>query len=97
MSSNKSNIEFLTKFQELTHQLDEVLFFLKQESLITDTQIKSVKSSPDHAKEVYKLLSQLKADGKFQLMEFTWTILPVQYLKIYLITDRNSKEFTYGV
>jgi hypothetical protein len=93
----RQDIEFLTRFQELTNQLDDVLLFLKQEGLVDDVQIKGVKLSSDRAKDIYNLLMALKKANKFQLLEFTWTILPIEYLKIICITDRNSKEFTYGV
>lgn len=93
----RQEIEFLARFQALTHQLDDVLLFLKQEGLIDDVKIKGINLSSDRAKDTYILLSSLKKENKFQLLEFTWSILPVEYLKIIIITDRNSKEFTYGV
>lgn len=89
-------IEFLTRLQQLTHQLEDILFFLKQEGLIDDVQIKSVKSSPDHPKDVHKMLSTLKISGKLLLLEYTWEVLPIERMKLLIITERNSKEFIYG-
>lgn len=89
-------IQCLQRLQETTQQLDEIIYFLKQELLIDDGVIRTVKQQPDHAKEVQKLLSGLKAAGKLQLCQYEWTVLPVENIRIFIITDRNQKEFTFG-
>lgn len=70
--------------------------FLKQENLIDDVQIKSIKQSADHAKEIQQILKELQAKQKLQLLEYEWTILPVENLKVFIITDRNQAEFVFN-
>lgn len=89
-------IQCLQRLQNTTSQLDEIISFLKQEGLIDDNQIKTVKLQPDHAKEVQLLLANLKKQGKFQLLSYEWNILPIENIKVHIITDRNQKDFAYN-
>lgn len=97
MSRSKREIECLLRLQETTSQLEEILLFLKNEDLISDNEVRTVRQSSDHPKDVQSLLKRLKTDGKFQLLEYQWEILPVERIKILIITDRTQKEFCYNV
>ena len=96
MSKVKREIECLNRLQEMTGQLEDILSFLKQESLVDDNQIKSVKLSADHAKEIRGILQDLKMRQKLQLLQYEWSVLPVENICITVITDRNQKEFIYN-
>lgn len=95
MNKTKREIECLTRLQGLTGQLEEILQFLKLEGLVDDNQLKSVKQSADHPKEVQIILRDLQAKQKFQLLEYVWTLLPVENIQITIITDHNQKEFIF--
>lgn len=97
MSSKlKREIECLQRLQELTGQLEDVLAFLKLENLIDDNQIRTVKLSADHPKEVRGILQDLKVRQKLQLLQYEWSVLPVENIIITVITDRNQREFIYN-
>lgn len=96
MSKVKKEVECLTRLQELTGQLEDILTFLKLENLIDDNQIKTVKLSSDHPKEVRAILQDLKVRQKLQLLQYEWSVLPVENITVSVITDRNQKEFTYN-
>lgn len=96
MSSKKSKeIECLKRLQELTSQIDDIVMFLKQEGLVDDNQIRSLKQSSDHPKEIQALLKDLQS-SKLQMLEYTWTVLPVENIRIHIVTDRNQKEFIFN-
>ena len=95
MNKTKREIECLTRLQALTGQLEEILQFLKLEGLVDDNQLKSVKQGADHPKEIQAILRDLQAKNKFQLLEYVWTILPVENIQITIITDYNQKEFIF--
>lgn len=86
----------LARLQETTQQLDSILDFLKQESLIDNQIIRDAKSSSDLAKYVQGLLKDLSTKGKLQLLEYEWTLLPVENIRVYIITDRNQAEFVFN-
>jgi len=96
MNRTRSEIDCLNRLQALTGQLFEIIIFLKEEKLIDDNHIRTVKGSADTSKEIQLLLRSLQKEGKFQLLEFTWNILPVEMINIYIVTDRNQKEFVYN-
>ena len=92
----KRQIECLERLQSLTGQLELILQFLKQEGLVDDNQMRSVKNSSDHAKEVQLILRDLQVREKLQLLEYEWNVLPVENIKITIVTDRDSKEFVHN-
>ena len=96
MSKIKREVECLNRLQELTGQLEDILSFLKQENLVDDNQIKSVKLSADHPKEIRGILQDLKVRQKLQLLQYEWSVLPVENITITVITDRNQKEFIFN-
>lgn len=96
MGKLKREIECLQRLQELTGQLEDILQFLKLENLVNDNQLKSVHLSADHAKEVQSILRNLQVTGKLQLLEYQWSVLPVENITIAIITDRNQKEFIFN-
>lgn len=96
MTRTGHEIDCLARLQEMNGSLAEVLDFLLAEDLIHKDVTKSLKTSSNLPKEMQKLLHNLSKDNKFQLLTYEWTILPVERIKILVITNRNSKEFTYN-
>ena len=96
MSIKSNQILCLQRLQDTTGQLVDILEFLKQELLVDDAQMKSVKQGADHAKEIQSILKDLQARNKLQLLEYEWNILPVENILITIITERNQREFTYN-
>lgn len=95
--ANKTNkILCLQRLQDVTGQLPDILEFLKQEQLIDDVMMKSVKQSSDYAKEIYTILSDLQVRNKLQLLEYEWNVLPVENILLTIITERNQREFTFN-
>ena len=91
-----NQINCLQRLQDTTGQLEDILTFLKLEQLVDDNQIKSVKLGADHAKEIQQILRDLQVRNKLQLLMYEWNVLPVENIMISIITERNSKEFTYN-
>jgi hypothetical protein len=94
--SKRDRVDALTRLNQLTGQLEDIVNFLLEEKLITDSQLKSVKFSADRAKEVELILNLLQKSGSIQLLEYKWVILPTETINIYIVTDKNYKNFYYG-
>jgi hypothetical protein len=94
--SSKREVECLKRLNDLTGQIEDILFFLKEESLINDTSIKTVKNSSDRPREIQSMLNGLRDAGKLQLVEYKWVLLPVETITLFLVTDNNTKQFSYG-
>jgi len=91
-----NQINCLQRLQDTTGQLEEILIFLKLEQLVDDNQMKSVKLSADHAKEVQQILRNLQVMNKLQMLMYEWNVLPVENIMISIVTERNSREFTFN-
>jgi hypothetical protein len=63
--------------------------------LLTKEQRKGMNASPDVPKVLQAYIASMKGN-KLQLLEFEWIFLPVERIKITIITDRNTGEFTYN-
>lgn len=94
-SKTKREIECLSRLQQLTSQLEDILIYLKLEGLVDDNQMKSTKLAPDRPKEIQAILKNLQTSGKLQLLTYEWSVLPVENIIVTIITDRNQKEFIF--
>ena len=94
-----SKIDFLnTLFKRLQCRM-EILQFLKTENVINDDTVAHLINEPHntHAQLIFSLLNELQKKEKVQLVDYEWTILPKEFLKLTLVTDNSKKEFTYSV
>lgn len=96
MASKHREVMCLRRLQETTQQADNIVSFLRQEGLIDDGAIRSIYSSPDKIKFLHDVLVLLAAQGKLQLLHFEWTVLPVESIRVHIVTDKNHAEFTFS-
>jgi len=96
MSKASKEIECLSKLDELTPAYDAILDFLQSEDLISREEAKGIRSSSEIPKGIHTKLATLSKTKKLQLLEYEWTMLPIERIKITIITDRNNKEFSYN-
>ena len=94
--STSNQILCLQRLQDTTGQLEDILLFLKQENLVDDNQIKSVKLGADHAKEIQQILRDLQLKSRLQLLVYEWNVLPVENICISIITERNQANFSFN-
>lgn len=97
MKNTKREVECLKRLQELTSTFEELAQFLVQEYLLSKDELKTIRNSPEQSRLLQAKLAQLKNDRKLQLLEFEWTILPVERICITLVTDSGHREFTAEV
>lgn len=95
---SKANVEIrcLERYKELTGAFDDLFTFLLEENIITKDDIKTVQREAYQPKVMQGLLARLKGQNLIQLLEYEWNILPIERIKILVVTDRNSREFTHN-
>lgn len=74
----------------------EMFDWLKESKIIPDDSF-SNNSNQLIAEIVYYNLTRSCKDDKIQLLDFEWSLLPKEYIKITIITEREKKEFTYNL
>ena len=96
MSKANKEIQCLIRLDELTPSYDSILEFLQDEDLISREESKGIRSSSEIPKRIHTQLAVLSKTNKLQLLEYEWVVLPIERIKIVIITDRNNKEFSYN-
>ena len=92
-NTTKREIECLKRLQELSPVYEELIQFLTQELLLSKEELQVIKNSPERAKQFQTKLATLASERKLQLLEFEWTLLPVERIRITMVTDHGFKEF----
>lgn len=90
-----SKIDCLDRMFKLAQNMGELVNFLYDEKLINRNDVESVGKEPDKARAVYELLKRLKDEDKLLLLDYEWTILPVERIKVSIVTEVVAREFTY--
>lgn len=93
MRNTKREIECLKRLQELSPVYEELIAFFLQENLLSKEELKVIKTSPDQGKLLQAKLAALSDERKLQLLEYEWSLLPVERIKVNVVTDRGFKEF----
>ena len=96
MNKVRREIECLNRLHTLNPTFDDMFAFLFQEGLVSREYIKDTKAAADIGKVLQGKLSELSKENKLQLLEYEWTILPVERIKVLIITDRNQKSFDWN-
>lgn len=96
MGKTRKEIECLCRLQEVNASYEDILVFLLAENMITKEEIKVIRSSSEVPKRLQAHLANLSKANKLQLLEYEWTILPVERIKLVIVTDRDSREFSYN-
>ncbi len=96
MASIKTEMDCIERLQELTGAVEEMLTFMVEEKLITMDHVKEIKSSFSSAKSFCLTVKRLMNTGALQLVEYEWVILPVERIKVLMVTDRATREFGHN-
>lgn len=72
---------------------EELIAFLLQEFLLSKEELKTIKVSPEQARMLQAKLATLSDERLLQLLEYEWTLLPTERIRINIVTDRGFKEF----
>lgn len=83
--------------QALTPMFEELTAYLAQEFLLSKEELKEFKVSPEQARLLQAKLATLSDERTLQLLEYEWTLLPTERIRINIVTDRGFKEFVAEV
>lgn len=97
MRNIKREIECLKRMQALTPMFEELTAYLVQEFLLSKEELKEFKVSPEQARLLQAKLATLSDERILQLLEYEWTLLPTERIRINIVTDRGFKEFVAEV
>ena len=93
MRNSKREVECLRRLQELSPVFEELKAFLGQEYLLSKEELRIIGVALDQARLLQVKLASLSDERKIQLLEYEWTLLPVERIRLTLVTATGFKEF----
>lgn len=94
--NKKTEIQCLSRLNEISSAHEDIIAYLLDENLVDKTTLSKLRMSPEKPKEVWTILNNLKQNGKLQLLEYEWVILPVERINILIVTNSSSKTFSHN-
>jgi hypothetical protein len=89
-------IECLVRLDSITQVFHDLYAYLVEEKLATKEDVKAIQTSSHRGKAMQAFLDDLKKRELIQLLEYEWMILPVERIKILIVTSRSSREFVHN-
>lgn len=76
---------------------DDIILWLEDNKLMDKDSWKSANSLQLKSELIVKTLSKAANSEKLMLLDYEWTILPLEMIRVTCVTDREKKEFTFGL
>ena len=77
------------RFYEFTEWLIEHKIIKKEDTIGLDR-------NQEKAEFIYATLKRAEKEEQLILLDFEWSLLPLETIKIICVTELEKKEFTYG-
>jgi len=90
-------IECVLRFMRKNESFyDELTTFLIDERLLKREELVKLDRPMERAKFIVSKLQSLLDTEAVDLVDWEWTILPVERLRLIIVTETQQKDFTYG-
>lgn len=76
------------------HALDMAESLLR-DRVITSAQMEEIKTSNSRSESLLRALESASKEGRVQLLDYEWQILPTQRVVLTIVTDSGIKEFKH--
>ena len=96
MSNFNRKVEFLNRLFKLASCYEDLVNFLRSEKALSDFELDTLKNESDKARYLIIHLERIRSEEKLLLLDYEWLVLPVERLKMTLVTERVSKEFVWN-
>jgi hypothetical protein len=81
----------------LKNGYDDFILWLEENKLLDKDEWKAANSLQLKSELIVKTLGKAAESEKLMLLDYEWVILPLEIIKITCVTDREKKEFTFGL
>lgn len=71
--------------------------WLIESKLVPGVKFEEIKSNQTMAELIVLTLSELLRADKLMLLDYEWTILPREFIRITIVTEKEKQEFTYNI
>ena len=92
---NIKEADCIARLFKLANCYEELVDFLMAEKIISESDLVNLKLELNKPKLLHEILKKAEKEDKLILLAFDWIVLPIERLRLQLITERSNKEFTY--
>lgn len=91
-------IDFFEKLFKKAECRVDIIDFLVEEKLLTPPQKTEILTSDPrtHPRQIAFLLHEFEGNESIQLLDYEWKILPVEGMKLTIVTSSNKREWKTG-
>lgn len=90
-------IECIKRLLRKNQSYNEICEWFLMYDLADEITVNSYTREQERAEFILETLLKAEQDKFLQLLDFEWTILPLETIRITCISDREEREFTYGL
>ena len=90
--------ECLKKLFKLLHCRQDILEFLAEEKVIPTVAVQDIlhQDHNTHAAQIVTILDNAVKEEQLQLVDYEWSILPIERICLTVVSNSTKKEFRYG-
>lgn len=93
---NNRRIDCISRLLKINDVYSDICMWLIEQKIITRTEAEGPTRDQEKAEFLYFSFKKGVDIEKLILLDYEWTILPLEQIKITCITDRETKEFCSG-
>jgi len=92
----QKEVECIQRLLDVALMVEEWMDFLLENKLLDSSGIPAFALERNKALYIHNVLTEGKKTEKVLLLDFEWQLLPVERIKVTIVTARNTKEFVYN-
>ena len=89
-------VECIKRLLKKDNSYTEMCEWFLEHKLVTKLEAASYSRLDERAVFLFNVLETASENTKFQMVDWEWSILPLEMIKITCITERDVKVFSYG-
>jgi hypothetical protein len=95
LSSQSTKLAFLAAMEKQAGLFTELSTFLMEEKVATEKELREIFAKPIdfRAMGFYALI--MRCETQMQMVDWEWTLLPAEYMKLTMVTRNGVKEFVW--
>lgn len=92
----QKHIECLNRLFSLSGCKQELVQFMLDEKLMSKEDATTMKLEKDQTKFICVKLFEASKQEKIQLLQFEWVMLPIERVRLKIVTDMHTKEYAHN-
>ena len=71
--------------------------YIIENKLAKEEDFSALHRDTERARFICSILDQAAKEDKLILLDYEWTLLPLEIIKVTCVTETEKREFTYGL